>query len=287
MNERPLYFGPGNALLGILTLPDHLDPAHPGVVLLNAGLLHRVGPNRLNVELARNLADVGFASLRIDMAGVGDSELPMGGLIDIERSREDTREAMTGMAAATGLESFVVMGLCTGAYNAFRAALADTRVAGCVLLDGYSYPTVKSRFRHYRKRVFELDRWVGYISRKLGRATTERTDDLIIFENEYVSRERFARELRTLIQRNVRLFMIYTEMGPLSFNYPTQMHDAFPELPIAEAVEVSYYEATDHTFTLPGNRQRLLSDVRSWMEAAFGGNPPRDAEALEIGGGQA
>ncbi len=274
MNERPLYFGPDNGLLGIATMPSHPTVGAPTVILLNAGLLHRVGPNRLNVDLARSLADVGVMSLRFDMTGVGDSELQAGGLLDIERSRQDVIEGMNGLAETYGASQFVLMGLCTGAYNAFRAALVDDRVVGCVLLDGYSYPTLRSHIRHYRTRVFQAKRWIGFLRRKISAETSgdARGDDLVIFENEYVSKERFGGELGSLIARDTRLLMLYTEMGPLAFNYPEQLRDAFPNLELDRCVDVRYYRGADHTFTLPGtNRRRVIRDIIEWMKAEFAG----------------
>lgn len=271
MTERPLYFGPDNSLLGIVTIPAEPVAEAPAILLLNAGLLHRVGPNRLNVELARSLGRAGLTCLRFDMAGVGDSELQVGGMLDIERSRQDVIEAMNGLSEMHGATSFVLVGLCTGAYNAFRAALVDERVVGCVLLDGYSYPTAKSKIRHYRTRVFQAKRWVGFLRRKLGvePVGTEPSDDLIIFENEYVSRDRFEGELESVLDRDVRLLMIYTEMGPLAFNYARQLHDAFPHLELDRGVDVRYYRGTDHTFTLPGNRRRALGDIVDWVSTHF------------------
>ena len=271
MNERPLYFGPDNGLMGLLTMPDEFDAGRPAALLLNAGLLHRVGPNRLNVELARTLAQAGFPALRFDMAGVGDSELQVGGMLDIERSRQDVVEAMNAVEAATTVDRFVPIGLCTGAYNAFRAALIDERVSGAVLIDGYSYPTTRSKIRHYRRRIFQLDRWVGYVARRLGtRSTTSAgPDDLIIFENEHVSRERFGAELGSLIDRRTDLLMLYTEMGPLAYNYREQLEEAFPELDLESCAQVEYYEATDHTFTLPGNRARAIGDIVDWMNSRY------------------
>jgi len=271
MRERPLYFGPGNNLLGIVTMPTEPVPRTPAVLLLNAGLLHRVGPNRLNVELARSLAEVGVTSLRFDMAGVGDSELQVGGMLDIERSRQDVIDAMDGLSSSHGARRFVVVGLCTGAYNAFRAALVDERVVGCVLLDGYSYPTARSKIRHYRTRVFQARRWIGFLRRKLGVEATadDQSGDLIIFENEYVSRERFEGELGALLARDVQMLMIYTEMGPLAFNYPEQIHDAFPDLALDRGVDVRYYRGADHTFTLPGNRRRAIRDTVDWVSTHF------------------
>ncbi len=273
MNERVVYFGPERNLLGILTLPAALDPTAPVVLLLNAGLLHRVGPNRLHVEMARRLADNGYATLRFDMAGVGDSDVLEGGLLYIERSRQDVIDAMDALAEEIDGERFVVMGLCTGAYNAFRAAVADERVVGCVLLDGYSYPTIRSRFMHYRTRIFELDRWIGYIKRRFGLETTAASSavqgDLVVFENEVVPAERFATELAQLVDRGVQMLLVYTGLGPLAFTYERQLHDAFPRIDLDGSAIVHFYRDADHTFTLPGHRARLLDDIDSWMGLTF------------------
>lgn len=269
MHERVLNFGPANGLLGVLTTPSEDRPADTAVILLNAGLLHHVGPNRLHVDLARRLADQGYSALRFDLSGIGDSELPDSGILDIERSRQDVIHAMDALSNL-GIRRYVLMGLCTGAYNAFRAALGDDRVVGCVLIDGYAYPTVRSRVIHYRERIFELDRWIGYLKRLfLGAPAETRTDDLIVFENEVVPKERFERELGSLLDRQVALLLVYTGLGPLIFNYPRQMHDAFPDLDLNSLVRVVYYPDADHTFRLPGNRRRLMDDVETWMASAL------------------
>lgn len=287
MNERPLYFGTGRNLLGVLTIPEHPEPGAPAVVLLNAGLLHRVGPNRLHVDLARRLAARGISCLRFDMSGVGDSELQGGGMLDIERTRSETIDAMDALHEMLGTERFVLIGLCTGAFNAFRAALVDERVSGCVLLDGYGYPTLRSRFHHYRRRVFELDRWSRFISRKLGRGrATNRSDDtdLVVFENEVVPKERFGRELSTLIQRNVRLLFVYTALGPLSYYYAEQLQDAFPKIDLERSATVLFYPDADHTFTLPGNRNRLLDEIEAWFGTQFSLAPSGSGSGPEVSG---
>ena len=97
MNERAVSFGPERGLLGILTQTAAHRDGIPTVILLNAGLLHRVGPNRLSVDIARSLADLGYPCLRFDTSGVGDSELIEGGLLDIERSCQEVIEAMDAL----------------------------------------------------------------------------------------------------------------------------------------------------------------------------------------------
>jgi pimeloyl-ACP methyl ester carboxylesterase len=267
MTERPTYFGPEQHLLGILTSPERAVPNAPAVVLLNAGLLHRVGPNRLNVTLARHLAGIGITAFRFDLSGIGDSGLGESE-VGIDRARRDAAAAMDEVHRATGIDRFVLVGLCTGAFNAFRVALADERVAGCVLIDGYGYPTARSRLGHYRTRLLDPGRWVGFVRRLLGRS--DRGDDadgadLVVYETEVVPKERFGAELASLVERDVALMMVYTEFGPLPVTYPGQLRDAFPDIDLDRCVDVVWYGQTDHTFTLPGNRRRLVDDVETWL----------------------
>ena len=73
MREAAVSFGPNASLVGIITSPS--VPAArrelPGVILLNAGIINRVGPNRIYVKMARRLADMGLPVLRFDFSGRG------------------------------------------------------------------------------------------------------------------------------------------------------------------------------------------------------------------------
>lgn len=80
-------------------------------------------------------------------------------------------------------------------------------------------------------------------------------------------KDRFRRELASLVKRGTSLLMVYTGLGPLAFNYARQMHEAFPDIDLDASTQVTYYPDADHTFTLPGHRSRLLDDIESWMAA--------------------
>ena len=125
MTEQPVLFGPDRALVGIES-PGRVDV--PTVVILNAGLLHRVGPNRMSVRLASSLADRGIGSFRFDLSGIGDSDTTDTDLLDTERAIADIRSALDHLDARGGTGTYVVAGLCTGAFNAFRMVEQDERV---------------------------------------------------------------------------------------------------------------------------------------------------------------
>ena len=157
MIEHSVHLGPDSRLLGIVSEPDAeaARDSAPTTLLLNAGLVHRVGPNRLNVNICRDLASRGFKSARFDMSGIGDSNRPADEMPYVEQSVADVVDAMDSFSAMHGDERFVIIGLCTGAYNALEAAVADDRVVGAVLIDGYAYPTMRLTVTHQTKRLLQ------------------------------------------------------------------------------------------------------------------------------------
>ncbi len=273
--EQAVSFGRLNNLVGVLTRPDEAPESGPAAILLNAGFLHRVGPNRLSVEIARRLAGGGVSTLRFDISGIGDSQLGDADLLYVERSRRDITDAMEMLNETIGANQFVLMGLCSGAFNAFRSAVANDQVVGCVFLDGYSYPTLRYRVRHYGPRILEGKRWARFIRRKLriGRGSEEfsRRDDSVLIETEIVPKDRFAGQLSTLVNRGTRMLFVYTGGGPQPFNYPRQLHDAFPQIDLEQTSTVLWYPYADHTYSLPGHRSRVLDDIDAWMAEEFTG----------------
>ena len=68
---------------------------------MNAGSIHRVGPNRSFVRMARRFADLGYPVLRMDLSGIGDSPAPAGCVENLPYPRDailDAQAAMTALA---------------------------------------------------------------------------------------------------------------------------------------------------------------------------------------------
>ncbi|MGR0188504.1 alpha/beta hydrolase [Azospirillum aestuarii] len=134
--ERPLRFGPGAGLFGILCEPA-AAAERPAVLLLNSGATPHTGTGRMSVRLARRLAARGIASLRMDLGGLGDSASKPGrrdGLIYCRDMVEDAQAGLDALAAA-GHGAAVAVGLCAGAAVALHVALADPRVVGLALVN--------------------------------------------------------------------------------------------------------------------------------------------------------
>jgi uncharacterized protein len=135
----------GEQLFGVLSLP--AQPAAVGIVLIVGGPQYRVGSHRQFVRLARALAQKGFAVLRFDYRGMGDSSGPMR---DFENVDDDIRAAANTLRAqCPEVTRIVLWGLCDAASAACMYAARDERVSGLVLLN----PWVREAQNYARTQV--------------------------------------------------------------------------------------------------------------------------------------
>ncbi len=134
--EERIVFGCEDRLAGVLCKPA-AGHAPTTVIFVNTGGNPRLGWGRMSVEHARTLAGRGIASLRMDIAGLGDAALLPGSpraALYREQSIGDVRDALD-LLQARGLTNFVLVGHCSGAWLSLHAALADTRVRSVFLVN--------------------------------------------------------------------------------------------------------------------------------------------------------
>jgi hypothetical protein len=272
--EKAFLFGERKTLVGIVTDPAPGTPkAGVAVVILNAGMLHRVGPSRVHVELARRLAASGFVCLRFDHSGIGDSVTREDGLPFAVSTVRETQEAMNFLAGSRGIERFVLVGVCSGADNALRACAADTRVVGAALIDGYNLPAVSRVFRIYARRLLSLQSWARLLrGRSLVWSTAKSVMTLqratesgqSLYESLLPSRQDYVAQVRALCDRGVRLFMVYTGESPGYFNYLKLLRRRVRRWPSRDHLRFAYASDCDHQFTLRATRQRLVDSIHDW-----------------------
>jgi alpha-beta hydrolase superfamily lysophospholipase len=138
--EEAFRFGRCDALFGIYHPPHRADPerALPPIVLASAGTVHRIGPHRFYVNLARRWASLGFPVMRIDLSGIGDSPAADDGIENVTYPRdgyEDLGEALSWLVERTKRSELILAGLCSGADFAFQMAIRDPRVIGALLMN--------------------------------------------------------------------------------------------------------------------------------------------------------
>jgi uncharacterized protein len=171
--ERALTFDcQGNALFAILTEP--ALPSETGVVVVVGGPQYRVGSHRQFVLLARAIAQQGFAVLRFDVRGMGDSAGTPGGF---EAVTQDIRSAVDALAAQVPrIKQVVLWGLCDGASAAllYADSARDPRICGLSLLNPWvrtADSLARVQLRHYYwRRLAERAFWTKLLSGRVGLA---------------------------------------------------------------------------------------------------------------------
>jgi hypothetical protein len=176
-------------LRGVLSEPVGAPQAPLTLVFLNAGAVRRIGPHRLWVEVARRWAAKGVPSLRVDLEGIGDADGDGDAYGDVSRFYEQRLVAhVPAVLDALGDRGvpgrYVLIGLCSGGFWGFHAALHDTRVAASVL--------VNTRILYWHERLDAI-RGVDQARRLL---TTGRTWRRLLRGDASV--ERVQRRLATL-----------------------------------------------------------------------------------------
>ena len=241
------------------------------MLFLNAGLLHRVGPYRLYVDLSRRLAKLGLPVCRFDLGGLGDSNNRPEALTDSERMVMDVREVMDTLAQRWGVRQFLLIGLCAGAANAHTIAVRDERICGAIFLDGYQYTTLKFFWNEYGPKVRHLSKWLRLFKRIFNNARFSNDAENVenaVFVVDDLSRAQFTEDLRMLIQRSTALFYIYTG-GLARYNYREQFEDAFRNIDFQGRVSVEYFGQTDHLYTLLEDRAMLMQCICDWTQRNF------------------
>jgi dienelactone hydrolase len=281
--ERVFTFGLHRGLVGVLAEPaDGPGTNAPAILLYNVGLNHRVGPFRLNVDIARHLAAAGYTSLRFDLSGLGDSLARNDGLAEIERGTADVREAMEFVTNKCGIDSFVIIGLCSGVDTSHPITVADRRIKGTAFIDGYSYQTLGYRVRRALmrgRRLLSPRRYKSWLDRRLHLATAQSLEigDLPeIFDREYPPIEQFRADIRRMLARETRLLFINTG-STWFYNHRDQFKAILHVRELPPGLEVEYWPDSDHVFTATARRTRLVNRLADWVQSHF---PPVLMEAL-------
>jgi alpha-beta hydrolase superfamily lysophospholipase len=142
LTETPVLLSSDPGLFAIVTESADGESRRRGVILLNAGATHHVGPNRMYVTLARQWAQRGYVVLRMDLAGLGDSAVRSGrnpGDVYPAAALEDIRIAVDFMRERFGISDLALGGLCSGAYHALRAAHAALPVNRVLMVNPLNF----------------------------------------------------------------------------------------------------------------------------------------------------
>jgi alpha-beta hydrolase superfamily lysophospholipase len=288
MKETIVAFGKTRSLIGIVTHPEDRSSADlPAIILLNSGILHRVGPGRLYVKMARALAAQGFVVLRFDFSGIGDSRSSDEDISFEARTITEVDEAMKYLGTEYRSDKFVLTGICSGAQIAYETQCNDVRVVGAAPINIYRLlepsddrlaSAVKNRSETRYLLQFSLLNPASWLKLFGGRADYRGILKKINFllrklvpanKQEYRDTPRIKSDIRSITDRNAHLLLIYsvTDRG-LDFVRETlgnEMNTAWEE---SGRFRIEVIRA-NHTFSLPSSQRELIGLMVNWLDLAF------------------
>ena len=279
MKEQVLPLGQYGSLVGVLTPGKHKRIC---VLLLNAGLLHHVGPAGLYVQLARALQQQGIASCRWDLSAIGDSPARPDHLPIFQTIVQEPLEVMNNLSTL-GYEKFILLGICSGAYSAFHTALQDSRVQSVVMInpedlalgqqiDGTSARQTQASgaqeawAARYKRSLLRPQAWLNLLTGKVNygrlwstlRSRLTRSGQKSAVDPAIVW---VQQRLQELLDRQVQVFCV-TSQADVSIYYVKMLFAHWQNQPNPQQLSINN---TDHLFTHIEGRQRLLAVLVEWI----------------------
>ncbi len=301
-SERVVRFSvEDNEVFGILHEPPDFRPERPVIVLASIAHHTRTSAARFYVRLARELGRYGWATLRFDPHGVGDSEgdlpsLPMNELYFLIENGlfvPDTSSAISFVERELGTKSVILTGVCGGGVTSVYLGAEDKRVAGIAPLEltaQYSVPrelggsartTVRTWLRNQlvshrtpfrvatRRRLLSWRR--RYRRFKYGwakdtsAASAESQRRLFVRVGDRANEKMFVAFLRCIEQRLPILCVFAASHNAKLFaRVDRDLRSVYDHG--ADSFVDAAVDGADHLFSDPAHRQELLRLLVEWLE---------------------
>ncbi len=290
----------GQGLVGVASLPE--APRKVGVLIIVGGPQYRAGSHRQFVQLARRAAAEGYAVLRFDCRGMGDSTGDQRNFEDISPDIAAAMQAL--LQAAPAVQEVVLWGLCDGAsaallYTGHSASAQGRRVTGLCLVNPWvrSQATLaRTHVKHYyTQRLRQPEFWakllrggvawqaLGGLARSLrlaaagAKPTTASADaDLPYTKRMALQWQRFNGRILLLLSGND--FTAHEFMEAWQADPAWQTAAQHPRLQRVELV------GADHTLSATDSRLALEAECLRWLaehEADSAARPPATAHTLK------
>lgn len=264
--EEVIHIG-DDGQFGLLTRAEG-TPRGICVVLLNAGLIHRSGPQRLHVELARRLSASGYEAFRFDLPGIGDAAMA-----SAQSPQQVLDRVFDLVLARTGASGLIVGGICSAADLGWRLALRDDRVRGLLLIDPMA---VKGRwYGAGRLRLAmrsPLRQWPAKLLRRVrggvgaSSAAAAAASPAIEDYRDWPAPDEFRRQAQELLARGVRILALYTGGVADYMLHARQIGETFGDACTHPALRARFDPSLDHILFAAGDRRRVVAEIAGWAE---------------------
>ncbi len=309
VRESILHISRVPDLFGIMTEPVEPSTKLPWIVMINAGAAYRIGPGRIHVAMARQLAALGYPCLRLDINGIGDS-------VVVDPEKENDTYAATAFRDV-GLvcdylnvqqpgRPIVLLGLCSGAYVAFQAAaqLPHPAIIESILINPLVFfwkegMTINDTntdqlvaWREYWNAIFKWSQWKMLLT---GKTRTGFTGSLKRFAGHLMPRlQRFGSlmaatekpetqsgcghparkdlpgDLSRVAAAERTLAMFVSDNDPGYFLLMYQARRKAKQLMKQGRLQCHFIANADHTFSTAQARQTFYQSLTGYLHQRFG-----------------
>lgn len=287
MPEQSIQFtSGGHRLAGVVRIPEAPAPGgrRPAFLVLHGFGSHKGAGNVLGPCAVLN--SLGYATLRFDMRGCGDSEGVRGNLICLEQV-EDTRAALGFLASHPEIDPsrIAVVGSSFGAAVAVYTAGVDERVAAVISSGGWGHGEIKFRGQHPGAEAWT--RFTAMLAE--GRRHRERTGESLMVPRMDIVPVRHGLT-REILPGSLQSFTAETAQSMFDFRAEDVveriaprplllLHSSFDTVTPTEQslrmfarakspVDLHLFGDTDHFMLAEGN-QRVWNVVRDWLARYF------------------
>lgn len=295
VEEELCFFGPGAQFFGIVTHATRGDRDRPAVVFLNTSSDYRVGPSRMYVPLSRQVAALGFTSFRFDPVGIGDHRGPRSldpaEAYSVSRLGETT--AVFDFLESHGVANrFILVGLCSGAYIAFHAAVRDRRVVGAVLINPRTFTwkegdslelKIRESFRstdYYKRAIRKFNTWSRALSGQvnmigIGRTLARRLSAPVLqiairtIPSAWSNGFRVDRRFQVLLDRGSQVLVIFDEDDGGRDVFDGHVGRNGGRLRRNPRFRLEIVRGADHTFSRVQDQRTLFGLLRAHLERGY------------------
>jgi hypothetical protein len=290
VQEEAVFIDGDPSAFAIVTTTPTLSARPRAAILLNAGAVHHVGPNRMYVELARRWAQEDLVVMRLDLSGLGDSSARSGAdenIVYSPHANNDVARAVQYLRERFGTLDVESIGLCSGGYHSLKAVSAGVKLHRVTLInpltffwrDGMStrYPQYKvvADAQRYKKNAFQLSSWIKMIKGQVDLRAVVRVGIAAIAKLGWRAKRRVARllrrplsndlgfELEHLARRGVALAFVFAMGEPGLELLESQGGSIVRRLEAHNKLQIDIIENADHTFTIGASREQLMELLTS------------------------
>ena len=290
MREDAVLFGKHNNLVGIVTVPEseRLTQCDKAVVFLNAGILHRIGQNRLYVKMARMLSEMGLLCFRFDYSGIGDSVVADTADQQSVRIINETKAALDYLQTTYGVEKFVLAGSCSGARDAVNIATEDDRVVGAIGINIGLKPGLAT---YLRSKLFDFSAYKRLVS---GKVNIGKVSHFIVSKfkkdntvkkpavevdmaksdsDKIYSRGHYLEMLPQLNERKVDMLFLCSQWDPSLDSMRQILKKTSASLNYPELITSDVIDDADHDFNTIAHQTQLLDKIKTWARERLCGDP--------------